>query len=345
MLLSQSLLEKVENARVIRNWDKDTDKDSAEKRSKALKDKGIPEKEDTSNPAANAMTKSPKKLGDDEKVTLVSGNTFESLARTNPELFNREKLKILQASKDLVKEFNEFMTIVYGKDLDRLETFVNEVEKEYNNIEIDRKFRSQFNIVVYRSLFDTYSKLRETMSEEDAYKVLLTNYFPEGLTEDGIRNTIKLRLDHNKCLSDSLTAMLKQNYTLLNISKAEADSLIEDLSKDSTNAEAIGKVKEILSNPDLLRKYRHRNYNYDFRPLGGAYLVLERGYDVQSLHTAGKILHNLFKYDCIVCSHGNVKTYLDRDEKGDVVRKNVNDKVSAETIKQANGGASFSCAI
>ena len=122
----------------------------------------INEKTDTSGKVvSHNLTKDNKKLKSDERATLVSGNIFESLARTNPELFNREKLKLIEASKDIVKEFNEFMAIVFGRDLDRLEAFIKSIENETNNREIDSKFRANFNITLYRNMYSQYNDLKD----------------------------------------------------------------------------------------------------------------------------------------------------------------------------------------
>ena len=279
------------------------------------------------------LTKDKKKLKDHERNTFDSGNIFESLARTNPELFNREKLKLIEASQNIIKDFNEYMTIVFGKDLDRLESFIKSIENETNNKDIDSKFRANFNIVLYRGLYSQYNMLKDKgVKEEDIYNALLTNYLPEASDENQLRSIIKLRLDNNKCLSDSLNTMLKQNYKLLNITKAEATSLCEKLNDDKSNDEAMKKLKEILSDKKLLDKFRSNGKNYDFRSIGGAYVILSDSYDIQSEHVASKIMHYIFKYDCIVCSHGGtVQRHVDKGDK--VSSINRNEDIHAKDIR------------
>lgn len=318
-MILRPISEEVETNKVIRRFSPSNEEIARIRKKQILMDKNIEYKPDNSNLAKEPMTKDPKKLHDYQKVSLVSGNSFESLARTNPELFDREKLKILEYSKNLVEEFNEFMKAVYGKDIDRLEEFIKEIENNHDNSDINKKFTAKFNTFIYKEFYNTYIELRKDMSEEDAYKILMGNYFPEGLSEDGIKKSIKLRLDNNKALSDSLNTMLKQNYMLLNISKAEADILSSDLEKDSKNADALGRIKKIFQNPELLEKYKSKDSNYDFRPLGGAYVIYSNdGDNFKDLDNPSKLLHYIFKYDCIVDCHGNVDTdaHLIKDKDG-----------------------------
>lgn len=320
-MILRPVSEEVETNKVIRLYDRKAEEDARNEKAHTLARKNVPYSSDMSgNYAKDPMTKDPKKLHDYQKISLVSGNTFESLARTNPEYFNREKLKILEYSKNLVEEFNEFMKAIYGRDIDKLEDFIKEIENNYDNNDIIPKFKARFNSVIHHQLFAAYNELRKDMSEEEAYKVLMGNYFPESLTEDGLRKAIKLRLDNNKALSDALTTMLKQNYALLEISKAEADALISDLGNDSKNADALGRLKKIFEDPKLLEKYESRGYNYDFRPLGGAYVIFSvYGENFKDVDNPGKILHYIFKYDCIVDCHGNtdMDSHVVKDSYGD----------------------------
>lgn len=296
----------------------------------------INEKTDTSGKVvSHNLTKDNKKLKSDERATLVSGNIFESLARTNPELFNREKLKLIEASKDIVKEFNEFMAIVFGRDLDRLEAFIKSIENETNNREIDSKFRANFNITLYRNMYSQYNDLKDKgMKDEEICDILLTSYLPEAKNENQLRNAIKLRLDNNKCLSDSLNTMLKQNYKLLNLTKAEAASLCKELNDDKTNNEGMKKLKEILSDKKLLNKFRSNDLNYDFRSIGGAYVILSSDYDIQSENIAGRIMHYIFKYDCIVCSHGGtVQRHIDTGDR--VISIDRDEDIHAKDIRNS----------
>ena len=259
-----------------------------------------------------------------KQVAYNSGNTMESLAKTNPELFNNTKLKALQASENLVKDFNEYMASVYGNDIDRFGRFVESIKTERNYKEIEKQFKTQFNQSFHVALYERYKDLMERgVDEKEAARIASSEYFPESLDEEGIRKAINLRIANNRCLTDNLTVMLRQNYALLNLSKAEAEALIQDLGDDNTNNEAIGQIKQFLQNPELLEKFRMGKNNYDFRPIGGAVLFMSADNDVQFSEHPSKNLAWIFKYDAIVSGHGsslkgieyddNEERYEDRD--------------------------------
>jgi len=244
--------------------------------------------------------------GRNKHNAYASGNMFESLAKTNPELFNKTKLEALTHSQDLVKDFNEYMASVYSNDIKRFGRFVKSIEYEHDNDKIRNKFQMQFNISLHSALYSRYMDLIEkyNMSEEDAARVVTQEYFPESLNEQGIRDCLNARIANNRCLTDSLTAMLKQNYALFDLSKAEAESLINDLDDDDKNHEATAKIRDFLRDPKLLQKFKSGN-NYDFRPIGGAVLFLSENDDIQFCEHPSKNLSLIFKYDAIVNAHGS----------------------------------------
>lgn len=241
----------------------------------------------------------------DKQRAYNSGNTMESLAKTNPELFNNTKLKALQASENLVKDFNEYMASVYGNDIDRFGKFVESIKRERDNRKIENQFKMEFNQSFHLALFERYKDLMmRGVSEKEAARIVSSEYFPESLDEEGIRKAINLRIANNRCLTDNLTTMIRQNYALFNLSKAEADALIQDLGSDDKNGEAIGQIKQFLQNPKLLEKFKMGNNNYDFRPIGGAVLIMSDDNDIKFSEHPSKNLAWIFKYDAIVSSHG-----------------------------------------
>ena len=58
------------------------------------------------------------------KYSYYSGNMFESLASTNPELFETKKLEQIMQSKNAVIEFNDYVFDAMSKDIDRYVDFV-----------------------------------------------------------------------------------------------------------------------------------------------------------------------------------------------------------------------------
>lgn len=251
-----------------------------------------------------------------KQSAYASGNMFESLAKTNPELFNTTKLEELKHSENLVKDFNEYMASVYGKDIDRFGRFVDAMETEFDYDKVHNSFQMRFNISLHGALYSRYKELmdKHKLSEEEVAKIVTQEFFPESLSEQAIRDCINTRIANNRCLTDSLTKMLKQNFRLFGLSKAEAKSLIDDLNDDNKNHEATAKIRDFLQNPKLLKKFKLGDHNYDFRSIGGGVLFLSKNDDIQFCEHPSKNLSLIFKYDAIINAHGTGTP----DEYGDI---------------------------
>ena len=230
-----------------------------------------------------------------EKFSFPSGNAFESIARTNRELFNTKRLKLIQSSKNIVHDFNAYlsaMTTIGSPKLDDIKT-ANDIYA--------------FNTTLYSALVNKYNEftLLMDMSPAEAKRAIAEAYIPESLTESGCKKLISIRLDRNRLLIDTLTKMLKSNYAMLGLSSAEAASLIEELNNEETDNKAIGQVKAILKDPKILNKFKLGNNNYDFRPIGGAVIFLSSDPSIQFSQHPSKRLMDIFKYDAIVTAHGH----------------------------------------
>lgn len=239
------------------------------------------------------------------QLSFSSGNLFESLARTNPELFDTAKLKQLEFSDDLVRAFNEYFETITNKvDADYTDLVSKKGAEWLSTEEGISQYYQQFNGAYVGGFQRDWAKLiQEGMSQEDARKAVMESFCPESMSESGCRQLIKTRIQNNRILTDTLTKMLKMNYTALNISEAEATQLIEGLQSDETNAETIGKIKEFLKDPDKLSKFKSGN-NYDFRSIGGGVVFLSNDASIQFSQHPSKRLADIFKYDAIVVGHG-----------------------------------------
>lgn len=263
--------------------------------------------------------KSVKDIRDGGKKDFTSGNLFESLATTNPELFNMYKLKQLEHSDNLMESFNVYFDAIQDRDMERYEQFIADLKRiqdrfdqdpdgfsnfftDWNdgyNVEFNR-----FNIVQYFTIQEDIAALSKEsgLTNQEILDIIDRNYCPEGLSEDGIRKLIRVRISNNKILIDSLLKMLMNNYALLDLSLAEAMAMSNRLSDDKTSHEVLGDIKRMFKNPSILQKFRVGN-NYDFRPIGGAYIAMSAGMDLEG-DAPDKYLINIFKYDAIVISHG-----------------------------------------
>ena len=72
------------------------------------------------------------------------GNLFESLASTNPELFNAEKLKQIERSKNIVVDFNNYFINIMAAEIDRYSKVGANIDRE--TLERDDYFSREFNL-------------------------------------------------------------------------------------------------------------------------------------------------------------------------------------------------------
>lgn len=252
-------------------------------------DPNIAKNKDLTDPAVNA-----------KQMSYGRNNAFESLAGSNPEEFDKEKLKAIKNSKNIVAEFDEYFNIVLGSQGDKLAKFFN------NGFELN-KYYELFNISVLKSLMTDFQNLVENfdLSAEDAAKAVYRDFVPEALSEAGVRKLIDIRLKNNQLLTDALIKMIKHNYKVFNLTETEAVSLIDDLNNDATNHEAIGKIKEFMQDPAKLNKFKMGKNNYDFRSIGGGCMFLSDTDNIKFSSHPSKNLDRIFKYDAIIIGHGS----------------------------------------
>lgn len=263
--------------------------------------------------------KSVNDIRDGGKKDFTSGNLFESLATTNPELFDMYKLRQLEHSDNLMEAFNAYFDAIQDKDMERYEQFATDLQRIQDQLDQNPDGFSnfftdwndgynilfnRFNIVQYFTIQEDIEVLSKEsgLTRQEILGIIDRNYCPESLSEDGIRKLIKVRIANNKILIDGLLKMLMNNYTLLDLSLAEAMAMSNKLSDDRTSHEVLGDIKRIFKNPSILQKFK-AGTNYDFRPIGGAYIVMGAGMDLEG-DAPDKYLINIFKYDAIVISHG-----------------------------------------
>lgn len=244
---------------------------------------------------------------DGERVTMSGDNIFESLATTNPEAFDNAKLEAILESKDIVNEFNRYLMAIISNDFDRFYALLKEYEgkksqedyKKFNN-ELYKDFNI-LNVGVFREDIDYLRGFFE--NDKDVLKVLFSTYLPDGLTEAGVKRLIRTRLANDKFITDNLMRMMENNYELFNINSCEAQGLINGLKDNSTKSDSIASIRNMFKDPKILENFKDDRGNYDFRPIGGAYLIMRDKLEWQGAAPA-KYLQNLFKYDCVVYTHG-----------------------------------------
>ena len=234
------------------------------------------------------------------KYSYYSGNMFESLASTNPELFETKKLEQIAQSKNIVVEFNDYVFNALVNDLDRFAEFE---KKNSKNKDIEKLFMRDFNQSIHTLILNDMRELdKEGVPMGSIMGIITSNYLPEGLSEEGAKRLIRIRLLNNQLLINALLKMLEDNYTLLNISTIEAEKLRKGLMSDESG-KTIAEFISMIKNPRTLKNFKDGS-NYDFRRVGGAYMFIAHGLEDEGAHPS-KYLNQIFKYDAIVITHGS----------------------------------------
>lgn len=238
----------------------------------------------------------------DHPVSYTSGNIFESLATTNPEAFNSTKLQTILVSKNIVEEFTNYLVSIMNEDYNKFYDFIKKYEKSDNKTSMNDEFYRDFNVSRYGIIACDLEYLHKILKEDQITAALFNAYIPEGLEPDVIKKIIRIRLVNDQILINGLMTMIDRNYELFNLNICEAQGLLNKLSNGKSN-EAIGDIRNIFKNPEVLEKFRDKMGNFDFRPIGGAYVIVRDKLELQGFHPS-KYMQNIFKYDCIVGTHG-----------------------------------------
>lgn len=241
---------------------------------------------------------------DARKRSYASDNPFESLALTNPEMFNTAKLQALEKSKNIVRDFDTYFGAILEADNDRFRNFAKDKGEKWTDKDIDG-YQKLFNVSIHSTMYSDFEALKQAtgLSDRLINRMIYKAYIPDSLSEEGCKKLVDIRIKQSQLLVDSLYSMLEMNYIMLSIDAGQARDLSKKLEDPNTSNQAIADIKTILSSPKTLERFKTGLNNYDFRPIGGACVFIATGIDLSSANPI-KYIPNLFKYDAIVFGHG-----------------------------------------
>ena len=251
-----------------------------------------------------------------KKISSLIRNPFESIATTHPEKIDNIKLQAIAASEDIVKSFNDFFDGLY----DEMLKIYDKAHEQYGDLNW-KKAQQNFNWIVECMNRSVKGLMKaEGISENEAYKIVKSDFMPESLTEAGCRELINIRITKSRAYTMHLRNMIQNNWQMLNLTEAEAKTLIEKLDSGDANLsnEAKAFIKDIMSKRKTLRQFRVKDGVYDFRSVGGGCVFNTAGEegsgDIYFQGKPQKRLPDIFEYDAIVTSHGGVNRNDNRDD-------------------------------
>lgn len=281
----------------------------------------------------------PKNLLFDDKESIPSGTLANSMANTNPEFINIQHLNNIANQANLCKLYQDFVKSVYN---DCLKDFYGKIQSGHYKINMqipgqisNPEVFNNMNSIVNVMSNDIDTLKLKGLSTLQIMDIITKGYIPESLNEKECRAAINLILSNSKIMVNILTNCLRSNYKSLNLSLQEAEMIIDELNDDSATHEGMAKIKEIMENPKILKKFRLGSFNYDFRSIGGGCMFLSSTPNVQVSHKPSKKLNLIFRYDAVVMAHGGYED-ITPDKNPDLPNMLAEIKKHADSILKFN---------
>jgi len=220
---------------------------------------------------------------EEEKISINSKGALSSRDERTIEDLDKNKLKLIIESNNIVEEYNEYLNLEFDK-----------LDKRKTNL-------SGFDYNIKLGI----ESLRELgVKENDIRKVVLDTFFEVSDDPKVIKKFLQLRINYNTKIVNLLQKMLRNNYQILGISNEEAEKLNKNLKDDKSSAKSIIEIKQlILNNKSKFIK----SGKVDLRELGFgvAYITQKDLREITEFVTLDKLIQILMRYDCMVIGHGS----------------------------------------
>jgi len=115
---------------------------------------------------------------DARKRSYSSDNPFESLALTNPELFNEAKLQALEKSRNLVKDFDDYFGKILDADNARFREFAKDKGEKWTDKDLD-DYQDMFNVSIHTAMYSDFEALKQTTGLSDT---IINRMIPSHIT-------------------------------------------------------------------------------------------------------------------------------------------------------------------
>ena len=236
----------------------------------------------------------PMKNLNNHDSSIMSGDAIDVEIKSSIETFDIEQQKLLLESANIVEDYKNFINC----NIDKNVLYAGENGQGPS----------------YAQIFHTMKYL---FINDDLNKNFLTNFYNISDDPEQIKQVIQARITYIQGLNEILKTMVKKNAKMLGLTSAEVEVLIQGLSNDKTNAETIGKIKDIIvKNKDKFIKNGGRVL--DLRPIGaGVYVGSDADEDflVKSDEKMKTIIQRLLSYDLEIETHGGVELSKDTENK------------------------------
>ena len=226
------------------------------------------------------------------------------------ETFNEKKNKLLLESKDIVKDYNDFVKLNFDK---------NVINRKYDNNDEDHCASYAKYFLYFANDIKTQSK-SEDHSDGEIIRSIKTDY--HNLDDpEMIRKVVLARVKYIEGMNAILREIVNHNSDLLGLNSKQIEEIISNLNNDKTNY-AMATIKEkIFTNKDKFVKDNDRIL--DLRPLGRGVMICADDDPDYNFKTPENILlgiQSCMTYDLTINSHGSSISTL-RNNDNDISEK------------------------
>ena len=218
----------------------------------------------------------------DDGVDSIQGtNQVDHLMVHKLDTLKNKELYLVEASKDLVKAYNDFCLCKFRDLRNLFNKYADEHEAEendpsvrvytHNKLELQVEF--QFFTHAER-VYDDIKKfsMEDEVDEDKLDRYFTNNFFPtfEEYTnktdkENAIRRWLRLKINYNKGISSALQDMVNLNYSLLGITLEQANLISGSIANEDRENGLMQLKKLFIEKSDLFVKYDLQVF--DFRSI------------------------------------------------------------------------------
>lgn len=252
-----------------------------------------------------AMTMLDKHAGE---ISIVSGDMMDAEMKHRLEQFDKEQVKAILESKNIVQAYNDFLDLKINK-------VVNLTEKDFED--------APFIFKSFKQSYDQFKTLEEVDEQYDTKKII-DGFTYQSQDPKFIRALLETRLQYANTTQKLLKKIIENNAKFLKISSAQLQTMIS-----SSSPKNIKDMKDAIAKNE--KEFIKNKYLADCRSIGAGVLITGKEFEIGSDKVKFEdYIQDLCNFDLVVLAHGSNSVYSPGAEKQLVER--VKNKLKAAGV-------------
>lgn len=229
-----------------------------------------------------------------EQIGIVSGDILDVEMKHRLETLDKEQVKAILESKDIVKAYNDLVDM-------KVEQYKNTSTADTEALTIVKTFALRFNDFFAYANAQAVGKSIEQLKHD-----VKDGFTYQSQDPQFIRELLQTRLKYAECTERLLKQVIENNAKVLKISSSQLETMI----KGSTPQNIKDMKDQIEKNKDQFIKNK---YLADCRSIGGGILVCGEGFEIDGDNTKFEdSIQDLLHYDVVVRAHGTTSEISER---------------------------------